>query len=251
MERVIAFHPEIARELGSIPAALLFQQIHYWSQRSTREDGFIYKTMREIEEETYLTRDQQNRARKLLVKLGWLEVKNKKANGVPTLHYKPLKTIEIRISQKLANDVASFQPLRTPVSGKRLTGDYDKRLLHTSATPSESPSVSDHSSDPDPKRSKGGTSDLSGSDVSNPAAVSGADIQEVVDHFMDLQGFLPAQRKLTYKRHVGPAKKLLLAVEGHLDVALRALEDCKRWSGTRSWTLETVLNHLQNFVEYS
>lgn len=88
LENPIAFYPQIARKLGGINEAVFVQQIYYWQSRAKRVDGFIYKTQKEWEEETTLTRDQQDRVRKKLIKAKLLEIKKTKANGSPTLHYK-------------------------------------------------------------------------------------------------------------------------------------------------------------------
>ena len=102
MGRPIAFLPELARKLGGIEEALFYQQLHYWSDKGNREDGFIYKTIKEIEEETTLTRRQQDRVRLKLIKEGWLDVKKiHSPKGVPTLHYKCL--VEFSISTKRTN----------------------------------------------------------------------------------------------------------------------------------------------------
>lgn len=95
-ERPIAFYPDLARELGGIGEAIYYQQIHFWSDKGNREDGFIYKSKEEIEHETTLTRDQQDRIRTKLTKMGWIEVKKVQApNGAPTLHYRPLIALSI------------------------------------------------------------------------------------------------------------------------------------------------------------
>ncbi len=88
LERPIAFHPPLSRALGSIEAAIYLQQLYYWRDKGSREDEFIYKTKDEIEEETTLTRRQQDPIRKKLERLGVLETKLLKANGTPTLHYR-------------------------------------------------------------------------------------------------------------------------------------------------------------------
>lgn len=98
LEKPIAFHPQLARVLGGIEEAIYFQQLYYWSDKGNREDGFIYKTKAEIEEETTLTRRQQDRIRRKLKAIGILEEKLIKANGSPTLHYK----LNIEIVQKLS-----------------------------------------------------------------------------------------------------------------------------------------------------
>jgi hypothetical protein len=109
-ERVIAYRPEIAKHLGSVPAAILYQQLLFWSDKGGRDDGFIYKTMDEITSETYLTEHQQRLARKVLIAAKWLETKLLKADGAPTLHYRCLVEFETVVyprfrmeSEKTAN----------------------------------------------------------------------------------------------------------------------------------------------------
>lgn len=86
----IAFYPQLVYLLGDIETALFYQQIWYWSDKGGRTDGFVYKTQKELEVETTLSRKQQDRVKKKLVEMGWLETKKKKANGSPVIHYKPL-----------------------------------------------------------------------------------------------------------------------------------------------------------------
>lgn len=94
--RPIAFLPELARTLGGVEEALYYQQLHFWSDKGLREDGFIYKTLKQLELETTLSRRQQDRIREKLVKMGWLEVKKTHApNGSPTLHYRCLVDIDL------------------------------------------------------------------------------------------------------------------------------------------------------------
>lgn len=112
-QRVIAFYPELVDILGSIHAAIYYQQLYYWSDKGTREDGFIYKSKNDIEEETKLTREQQDPIRKKLVDLGWLEIKLIKAMGVPTIHYKCLKDINIAISVKPSNGLVGNTLMET------------------------------------------------------------------------------------------------------------------------------------------
>ena len=88
LKRPVVFYPALARLFGGINEALMWQQIFYWSDKGSREDGWIYKTKDELQEETTLTRDQQDRARAKLEALGVLETKVMKVNGAPTLHYR-------------------------------------------------------------------------------------------------------------------------------------------------------------------
>lgn len=82
-DRPIAFHPSLARLLGGINEALFFQQIAYWSGKGSDPD-WIYKTQVELEDETCLSRYQQEQARKQLKKLGVLSDQRR---GVPAQLY--------------------------------------------------------------------------------------------------------------------------------------------------------------------
>lgn len=66
--RPIAYHPKLAKLLGSVNAAILFGQLVYWSDKTDHELG-IYKTAEQIEEETGLSPKEQKTAREKLVKL--------------------------------------------------------------------------------------------------------------------------------------------------------------------------------------
>ncbi len=72
-DRPIAFHPVFARLADSISAGLMLSQAFYWASRTHDPDGWFYKSQDEWEEETCLTRRQQETARKKLRELGVLE----------------------------------------------------------------------------------------------------------------------------------------------------------------------------------
>jgi hypothetical protein len=82
-DRPIAFHPALARVLGGINEALLFQQIAYWSDKGA-DPEWIYKTQADIEAETTLARTQQENARRKLRALGVIEEQKR---GVPARLY--------------------------------------------------------------------------------------------------------------------------------------------------------------------
>lgn len=69
--RPIAYHPRLARLLGSVNAAILFGQLVYWSDKTKHELG-IYKTAAQIEDETGLSVKEQETARKKLKEHGVL-----------------------------------------------------------------------------------------------------------------------------------------------------------------------------------
>jgi hypothetical protein len=129
MKNPIAFYPKLAELLGDIPSAIYYQQLNYWSDKGSRDDGFIYKSKHEIQEETTLTREQQDRIKAKLVKMGWLETKLIQVKGHPVIHYKTLKHIDISISGKPTNGKA----------GKPLMDTRESHLSSTKTTTENTP----------------------------------------------------------------------------------------------------------------
>lgn len=85
-DRPIAYHPDVARVCGSVKAGVFFSQLLYWSDKGKRGDGFIWKTQGDWEEETALTRYEQEGARKALKERGFID---EQLTGVPAkLHYR-------------------------------------------------------------------------------------------------------------------------------------------------------------------
>lgn len=125
-ELFVLFYPWLAEALGSIQAAIYYQHLWFWGDKGGRKDGFIYKSKREIEKETALTRSQQDKVRGQLKKLGFLEVKIKMANGHPTLHYRALVP-PISISEKTATAGVENQLGHEPESGFSLTENNPER----------------------------------------------------------------------------------------------------------------------------
>jgi len=84
--RPVAYNPDVARIVGSVKAAVFLCQLLYWTGKGKRRDGFIFKSRLDWEEETALSRYEQEGARKILRELGILE---EELMGVPaTLHFR-------------------------------------------------------------------------------------------------------------------------------------------------------------------
>jgi hypothetical protein len=66
LDRPIAFHRVFETVTGSINAALMLSQAIYWSNRTKDPDGWFYKSAKEWQDETGLTRHMQDAARTLL-----------------------------------------------------------------------------------------------------------------------------------------------------------------------------------------
>jgi len=84
--RVVAYHPSFAAIAGGVTAGLFLAQLFYWHDRGSDPDGWIYKTQAEWEEETGLSRWEQETARRRLRERGLVE---EKLAGLPArLHYR-------------------------------------------------------------------------------------------------------------------------------------------------------------------
>ncbi|MEK4024447.1 DnaD domain-containing protein [Sporosarcina sp. FSL W7-1283] len=89
-DRIVTI-PKLYIELtGSLPEAILLNQIVFYSDKSSRKDGFFYKKYEEWAEEICLTERQVRHATKKLKEKQLIETKLLKANGAPTVHYKLL-----------------------------------------------------------------------------------------------------------------------------------------------------------------
>lgn len=129
LSNVIAFHPELVKIFGDVEKALYIQQLYFWSNKGKRKDGYIYKSKKEIEEETGLTRAQQDRCRRFFEKNKIIETKLIKANGSPTLHYRINETIfqkyidsyEVSISKNFTNGKVKTLPMEKQESYQSIT----------------------------------------------------------------------------------------------------------------------------------
>lgn len=86
LDRPVAYHRAFAKIGGSTDAGIFLSQAWYWSKRTTLDDGWFYKSGKEWEEETGLTRRQIDTVRRNLKKRGLLE---DDVRGTPaTVHYR-------------------------------------------------------------------------------------------------------------------------------------------------------------------
>lgn len=80
LERPVAFHRAFVAMGVGITGALMLSQALYWSKRTNDGSVWFYKTQQEWEEETGLTRYEQETARAKLIEMGVLEEEKR---GVP------------------------------------------------------------------------------------------------------------------------------------------------------------------------
>lgn len=87
LERPIAFHRIFAKVAGSATAGLFLSQAWYWTKTLPEaRDGWFYKTQKEWQEETTLTRREQETARTKLKAFGLIEEERRGID--PTLWFR-------------------------------------------------------------------------------------------------------------------------------------------------------------------
>lgn len=121
LDRPIAYNPAFKRITGSTVAAIFLSQCWYWSKRNKDKDGWFWKTGKEWEEETGLSRSEQETARSHCKRLGVVE---EKLRGVPaTMYYRVIRSkvyqlIGIQFAgMSQTENAESHQPSRRESSG--------------------------------------------------------------------------------------------------------------------------------------
>jgi hypothetical protein len=75
-DQAIPVRPRIVRLLGHDHiAAIYFQQMVFYDEHCKKDgEGYFAKSIATVENDTALTREQQDRVRRKLVNLGWITV---------------------------------------------------------------------------------------------------------------------------------------------------------------------------------
>lgn len=106
---------------GSLELGVFLERIVWWSDKTSRTDGFFWKKAEEWGEELCVSYDQVNRMTKKLESLGFIETSLKRANNAPTTHYRPVmpvilnsitpifEKVEIRESRNSGNSNLDFR----------------------------------------------------------------------------------------------------------------------------------------------
>jgi hypothetical protein len=85
LDRPIAFHRVFVKLTGSVTAALMLSQAVYWTKRANSGGiGWFYKTITQWEEETGLSRHEQETSRKALRRFSFWQEKRR---GIPAQMY--------------------------------------------------------------------------------------------------------------------------------------------------------------------
>lgn len=73
-DKIIGYHPILAKAFGSVTAALMLSQLMYWDSTRRDTDRWFYKTDKELTDETGLSRHEISTAKSALVAAGALKV---------------------------------------------------------------------------------------------------------------------------------------------------------------------------------
>lgn len=149
LERPVAYHRSFVALGAGITGALMLSQAVYWSSRTNDKDGWFYKSQAEWEEETGLTRYEQEGARKKLVKLGFME---ERKQGVPCKLFFRICMEAISASLVAENQQSSMRKTNKLECGEPTGSDAENPQPitenTTESTSSSSPgaeAVTDHS----------------------------------------------------------------------------------------------------------
>ncbi len=116
--RPIRYCTNLAQIVGSVKAAILLSQMIYWTKKGVEvkaNDGWFRKRSEHWTIETGLTRHEQDTARKLLVDIGFLEIRHvvaegKKAHG--EVHYRlNLMKIGNALADLIGKQIEAMNPL--------------------------------------------------------------------------------------------------------------------------------------------
>ncbi|HDR1857088.1 TPA: DNA replication protein [Pasteurella multocida] len=223
--RSIAYRPALAKLFGGVTAEIFFEQIFYWQDKAENQELGVYKTQADLEEETGLSRKEQETARKKLREIGVLIETHKRLEH--RIYFKinmerldevlsTLADVQSEHSRMPESDIRE-EPKRTFVN----TLDYNTRL-HTNNNPlsltDENVNLAEKnkstlSANADGERNA--KEDLSPKNKKNRSAEK-IDYQGVIDAFNEANtengSRLPFVRELTDKRKT-KIKKFLLSLK--------------------------------------
>ena len=137
LDRPIAYHRPFAAISGSICGGVFLSQAFYWSQRTSDPDGWFWKTQEQWFNETFMSRYEQETARKKLIAIGVLE---QKRQGLPAkLFYRiDREALEIKM-QNYADKYVEIPHTGVMDSSRQVSGKPSDNLCteNTSESTSE------------------------------------------------------------------------------------------------------------------
>jgi hypothetical protein len=107
LKRPVAYRVGLAKSTGSVKLAILLSQLWYWKDRGHDPEGWVYKTREQITDETGLSRQEQETARRLGRELQVLKEAKK---GIPRRIYFKINTSVMVMLLKNYED--GYRPIR-------------------------------------------------------------------------------------------------------------------------------------------
>jgi len=135
--RTIAYHPDLALALGSVPAAVILSQLLYWHGKQADPDGWIKKTAVELEEETGVTERQQETTRPAMIEAGLVEFQRRGVPAMPFYRVNHNKIIELYLSRAGETSFPQTGKQESPVKGNLIPPNGDANTEITSETTAE------------------------------------------------------------------------------------------------------------------
>jgi hypothetical protein len=129
LDRPIAFHRCFVPLTGSVQSALMLSQAVYWSQRTRKGDGWFYKSQKEWEDETGLTRREQDSARRSLKSTGFWEEDLRKVPA--TMHFRV--SVEKLLSSLAESAKLDWRNRPNLIGGKRQTLSLSETTSETTS----------------------------------------------------------------------------------------------------------------------
>ena len=104
-----SFNVGIASQLKSIEAALLYDELAFWSNKGIRADGWVYKEYADLQRRFagLMSIRSLQRYMDKLIETGMIETVVMKVAGTPKLHYRLIYKVGIFHSDKLAETIDS------------------------------------------------------------------------------------------------------------------------------------------------
>jgi hypothetical protein len=133
----VRYYPALAKYVGGAKTALFLSQLLYWrfnpkmTQRIKNKEGWFYISVADMEDQTGLTRHEQDSAKKDLQSLGVLEI-TYKGMSPKTTHFK----VNIKILNELVSHSSEKRLNEQPESGSLVIGkvaDFNTETTHTTS----------------------------------------------------------------------------------------------------------------------
>lgn len=140
-----SFDLGLAKDIG-IEAAVIYNELRFWKDKGKNSEGWVYKSYSEMMDKFAFSEYQLRKVYKLLVEKKIIEIKIKKIDKKPTLHYRFLKNFSFDlVSEKTKETMVSEKTKETSIYTDNNhkttpTAELNTELQGASPTPPKAPS---------------------------------------------------------------------------------------------------------------